>query len=95
MENEVKTTLELFEQVKERVGSDEVAIALVQEVGKDLRTAMMRHAGNGLDSHPSESGTAMTPKQGAFLQRLNVKIDESWDRAEASRQIDQALAEEC
>ena len=49
---------------------------------------MMRSVGNGLDAHSSESCTAMTAKQRAFLERLGVKFDESWDKAEASRQIE-------
>ena len=38
--------VQLFEEVKARVGSDEVALAIVEQVGKD--TGRVPRAGNGV-----------------------------------------------
>ena len=59
-----------------------VAIALLQEIGKDQRTG-------AINGH--RNGSQATPKQKALLDKLNVKYDESISKREASQLIDESF----
>ena len=75
----------------------DAAIALVQELGKDIRTKEIRSEWNaGLairrstDDNPSD-GIEATPKQLAFLKRLRVDVPDGMTKQQASELIDDAV----
>ena len=73
--NRMTEYVDLFEEVRGKVGDDQIAIALVEQVGKDSRVEQM-HSNGGVST--ANDPTAATPKQIAFLKRLGVEV-----RAEA------------
>lgn len=80
----------LFENIRAKVGDDQLALALVEQCGKDWRVEQMR--GGSRRERASNDETAATPRQLAFLESLNVTIPRNLSKAEASRMIDEARA---
>lgn len=82
--------VELFENVKAKVGSDEVALAIVEQVGKDERVERMQ-SGSGHASR-AESGVVSdqpaTEKQLGYLKKLGVEFGEGLTKQQASALID-------
>lgn len=84
--------VELFENVKSRVGSDDVALAIVEQVGKDARVERM-NVGNG-NSHVSRADSGVigdqpaTEKQLGYLKKLGVEFGEGLTKKQASNLID-------
>lgn len=82
----------LFENVKSRVGSDDVALAIVEQVSKDARVERM-NAGNG-NSHTSRASSGVlgdqpaTAKQLGYLTKLGVDFGEGLTKQQASNLID-------
>ena len=72
--------VELYDAIQEKTPGAEVAIAILQEVGKDKRTEQINEA--------SSDGLA-TDKQKKYLQDLGVEFDDSITRKEASGLIEQ------
>lgn len=94
MQNKLTQYVELFENVRSKVRDDTVAMALVEQVGKDLRVEQMR-GHSAVEQNSNESQPA-TEKQIGFLKKLRVSVNPSDNltKAEASRMIDQAQEEQ-
>ena len=86
--------LKLFEEVKAKVSDDAVAMAIVEQVGKDSRVEKMSGLRSGnVQGRTAEVGEQpATEKQLGFLRRLNVDIPAGLSKREASRLIDEAQA---
>jgi len=82
MKAKVDGYLWLFEEIKNRSGSETVALALLQEVAKDKRTEGMREANN---SQPA------TTKQKRFMDDLGINYPKTITKKEASMLIDEEL----
>ena len=80
---------QLYEQVKSRVGSDEIAAVILDQVGKDGRVERMN---GSFDARQSGSGDQMTRKQFGMLKHLGVDIPENCTKQRASELIDEKKA---
>lgn len=91
VDERVDLYVRLFEKIRGQVGDDQLAVALVDQCGKDWRVAQM-HEREAAPREQAANGEApATPKQLAFLDDLNVKnIPRHLSKAEASRMIDEA-----
>lgn len=80
--------VQLFEEVKTRVGSDDVALGIVEQVGKDARVEKMHSAdrvnGNGVNNGEMPA----TKKQLGFLKKLGVEVTPGLSKRQASELID-------
>jgi hypothetical protein len=90
VDERVDLYVRLFEKIRGKVGDDQLAVALVDQCGKDWRVNQMR--GREAPREGAANGEApATPKQLAFLQSLNVKnVPRGLSKADASRMIDEA-----
>lgn len=90
-EQEIENYVEAFERIKRDVDDVSVAIAILQELGKDGRLARIneRNVGNG--SNGAEQASA---KQRAYLKQLGVEAPANLTKADASKLIDEALAQQ-
>ena len=96
MQEQMQTKLDgyvaVFEAAKARTGSDEVAAMIVEQLGKDSRTAILQNGrGNGA-AKPTvvDRDGAATPKQVGLLRRLGAKeFPAGLTKAAASSWIDQ------
>jgi len=77
--------LEALEEARKRVGDEQVAIAIIHEVAKDVRMERMRM------EREASNGQPATPKQLEYLKSLGVSAPEGVTKKEASRMIDEAL----
>ena len=91
----IEEYLTLFEGIRARTGDERSAVAILQEVKKDLRMAQMREerASNSNGNGQREDAPA-TQKQRDYLRRLGVNAPEELTKKEASGLIDEALAKE-
>ena len=70
---------------------DVTAVALVQEIGKDLRVEKMRGFPDTTVASINTDGEPLaTSKQIGFLRRLGVEVPAGLSKVEASRLIDEA-----
>lgn len=85
--------IEAYEHVLKRVRIDQVAINLVQEMARDMRTGLIQQERRN-HAHGSMQGQDVpaTEKQRAFLERLGVSIPEPLSKHKASELIDEAQA---
>jgi len=75
--------VELYSEIQDKTGNDDVTVVILQEIGKDTRTSQISSAsGNG-------EGPA-TEKQKGYLNDLGIAFDESITKKEASDLIDQS-----
>ena len=88
MQNRMTEYVDLFEEVRGKVGDDQIAVALVEQVGKDSRTELLR--ANRAASSEDVDPTAATRKQIGFLKRLGVEVPAGVSKQDASELIDQA-----
>jgi len=78
----------------------EIAKVILQESGKDRRTAMMsqsRQNGNGYHNGNGSTGNGVqlaTWKQKKTLQNMGIRYDNNISKAEASRLLDEAFAKQ-
>ena len=72
-----------MQELKASTSDEGTAIQLLQEIGKDRRVSQM--------TARSQTSQEATPKQLAFLEKLNVKYGAEISKSEASQLIDQAL----
>ena len=79
--------LEIFEQMRNKVGDDQIAVALVEQVGKDCRVEKMHGPGQSTQVNGDQAATA---KQIAFLRRLQVEVPSELTKRQASVLIDEA-----
>ena len=73
--------IELYDAIQEKTNSDEVAIAILQEIGKDKRSNLFEEASND---------ELATEKQKNYLKDLGVEFDDSITKKEASDMIEQS-----
>jgi len=72
--------VELYDAIQEKTPSDEVAIAILQEIGKDKRSKIIAEVrGDG----------PATEKQKNYLKDLGVEFDDSITKKDASDMIEQ------
>ena len=80
--------LKLFNDIKQSVGDDITARAILSEVSKDRRMDEIR------SEQEARNGKPATAKQLAFLKDLGVSFRKGITRREASELIDEALGKE-
>lgn len=82
----VDAYIALFDGISEKVNSDAVAIAILQEVSKDRRSGEIR-------TERATQGTGpATEKQKQFMKKLNIRFPATVTKHEASALIDEELA---
>ncbi len=81
-----------FEKANAKLGNAELASLIVQQIGKDLRTAQIQ-GGSG-NSGNSNGDVPATPKQLAYLQRLGINVPAGLSKQQASELIDKALGQD-
>ena len=94
IESRGENYVQLFDAIRGRVGDDQLAIAILEQCGKDFRVAQMRGIDH-VDRLDSQGGADMpaTPKQVAFLEKLQVRyIPQNLTKDQASKMIDEAQA---
>ena len=88
----VETYIQTYEQIKASVKNDEVAAVILNQIGKDARTAVM--AGSGaVEDRPRRvvrGDEPATDKQKGYLEKLGVGFENGVTRKEASELIEQA-----
>jgi hypothetical protein len=80
--------LELFQEIRQKVGDDIVARTVMQEVAKDRRMDEIR------EERELRNGEPATTRQVQYLKRLGVELAPGLTKKQASLLIDNALAEE-
>ena len=78
----------LYNQIRDTVGDQNVALAILQEVAKDIRASQIRQ-----EKQQRANGSA-SERQKAHLRRLGVEFSQGITREEASRLIDEAVERE-
>ena len=78
--------VDLLDQIKQRVGDNETAKALLGEIAKDLRMEQIQQERSFNGSAPA------TPAQLRYLGRLGAAIPEGLTRSQASKLIDSTKA---
>ena len=92
----VESYLKLYNDIKARTGDERTAMAILQEVNKDVRMAQIRaerENGNGNGNGNSDNQPA-SPRQKSYLKRLGVEIPAGLNKKRASELIDEAVAKE-
>ena len=92
MNERLEEYLGLFETVKTRVGDEQVACEIINQVGKDSRCDKMRDGGVGQAAVSRDPDAPATSKQISYLKRLGVEVPEGVTKYQASELIDQAMA---
>ncbi len=94
-QEEVQTKIDFyadaFEKANAKLGNAELASLIVQQIGKDLRTAQIQGTGG---NSGNSNGTQATPKQLAYLRRLGVPFEEGITKQRASEMIDEAVGQD-
>lgn len=88
----IESYVVLFNEIKRRTSNDEIAIAILAQIGKDSRLAKMQSRERRSEMRSGEQPA--TQKQRAFLERLGTKIPDGLTKAQASAMIDEAVAQE-
>jgi len=89
----MESYIETYNKVLNEVGDKDSAIAILHEIGKDKRAALMR-AEKPTQWLAKETGDyPATPKQIAYLERMNEKVPENLTKAQASELIDSAKSQ--
>jgi len=73
--------VELYDAIQEKAPSEEAAIAILQEIGKDKRSRIIAEACND---------ELATEKQKNYLKDLGVEFDDSITKKDASDLIEQS-----
>ena len=92
----VENYLKLYNEIKARTGDERTAVAILQEVNKDMRMAQIRadrESGNGNGNGNSDNQPA-SPRQKNYLKKLGVEIPAGLNKKRASELIDEALEKE-
>jgi hypothetical protein len=72
--------VELYDAIQEKTPSNEVAIAILQEIGKDKRSKVIAEV---------RGDEPATEKQKNYLKDLGVEFDDSITKKDASDMIEQ------
>ena len=78
--------LELLSEIKQKTGDEKTAVALLQEILKDVRMEQIRQERNFNGNAPA------TAKQVSYLRSFGVAIPDGLTRQQASRLIENAKA---
>ena len=88
MRNRMTEYVDLFKEARNKVGDDQIALAVLEQVGKDCRVERMNSPAR---SKASSGGSSQaTEKQVAFLKQLGVEAPAGVSKQGASELIDQA-----
>lgn len=90
----VKEYLELFQAIRQRTGDDRAAVAILQEVNKDIRMEQIRQErANGVEFGNGWNGgdEPATERQLSYLKNLGVQVDGKLTKKKASAMIDEEL----
>ncbi len=79
--NSINQYVELYDAIQEKAPSEEAAIAILQEIGKDKRSKFFEETSNN---------ELATEKQKNYLKDLGVEFDDSITKKEASDMIEQS-----
>jgi hypothetical protein len=93
MQSKLDEYLRLLEQIKQKTTDERTAVALLQEVSKDRRSAEIREEresrkGETRDNDEAGSQPA-TEKQKQFMKKLGIKVPAGVTKQEASLMIDE------
>ena len=95
MQSKLDEYLRLLEQIKQKTGDERIAVALLQEVSKDRRSAEIREERESKNSEAGNSDTnssqPATDKQKQFMKKLGIKFPATVTKQEASLMIDEEL----
>ncbi len=92
MNERLEEYLGLFETVKARVGDEQVACEIVNQVGKDSRCEKLQGSQRSFGGSSGDGNeTPATNKQIGYLKRLGVMVPEGVTKYQASELIDQAM----
>lgn len=83
IQNGVEEYVGLFNEVRKNVNTDDLAIALVEQIAKDRRTELLSQRANRVERRA-------TWKQRQFLKSLGVNVPEGLTSFEASKLIEEA-----
>ncbi len=84
-QTQIEGYLRLLEELKSKTLDDATALTLVQQIAQDERIKALSR---------SSTSQEVTPKQLAFLEKLEVQHEPNISKTEASRLIDEALAKQ-
>lgn len=82
IEKSIKQYVELYDAIQEKTGSNEIAIVILQEIGKDRR---------GREIAENKDNVLATEKQKNCLRDLGIEFPESITKREASDLIAEKL----
>ena len=93
--------IEQFDAIKGRVGDEQVAAVILEQIAKDRRTERIAETRNGnrpngkTNSHRAESNGSepASQKQREYLKDLGVTVPKVLTKYEASKLIDKATSE--
>jgi len=96
MQTKLTGYVQAFEQVRQRVGDDQVAMAIVSEIAKDTRAANIRaeRQANRASDPDGDANEPATVRQISYLKTLGVRMPDKLTKQEASAMIDQARTEQ-
>jgi len=87
IEERTASYLAMYQQIRAMVPSEAIALALLQEIRKDMRMDRMK-----TERSVSNNGDSpATGSQIAYLEKLGVAVPENLTKKEASQLIDAAL----
>jgi len=81
MKKSIDQYVELYDAIQEKTGNDAIAMAILQELGKDMRLSRFAETGS--------NGPA-TEKQKSYLTDLGIEFSDSITKKDASELIDQS-----
>lgn len=84
----LESYLAMYEKIKAKVGDEHAARTILGELAKDRRAREIRA------EREAQNGKPATSKQIEYLRDLGVEVSEGLTKAEASKMIDNVLAEE-
>ena len=88
MQSKLDEYLRLLEQIKQKTTDERTAVALLQEVSKDRRSAEIREERETKNGDTQDSQPA-TEKQKQFMKKLGIKSPATVTKQEASLMIDE------
>jgi len=88
MQSKLDEYLRLLEQIKQKTQDERTAVALLQEVSKDRRSAEIREERETKKDDTQDSQPA-TEKQKQFMKKLGIKFPATVTKQEASLMIDE------
>lgn len=90
MQSKLDEYLRLLEQIKQKTTDERTAVALLQEVSKDRRSAEIREERETKGSDNS-NGQPATEKQKQYMKKLGIRFPATVTKQEASMLLDEEL----